>query len=134
MMSDEVEELRAHLTHLEERVTELERRLEGDEVPDVDEGLRGFVESFNPTSHTQRALSIAYYLENFRDNETFTVADIEEGYRECRVKPASNMSDVLGRMEGRDWLLRDGTEGQTQLWRLTATALETVEEGTHNDT
>ena len=58
--------------------------------------------------------------------------DIEGGYRECRVKPAGNMSDVLGRMEERDWLLRDGKEGQTQLWRLTATALDTDEEEVKN--
>lgn len=127
-MSDEVEELRSQMNQLQERVTELERRLDGDEEPEAAEGIREFVESFDPSSHTERALSIAYYLETYRDKEEFTVGDIEDGYQECRVKPASNMSDVLGRMEGRDWLLRDGTNGQTQLWRLTATALETVEE------
>lgn len=127
-MSDEVEELRSQMNRLQERVTELERRLDGDEEPEATEGIREFVESFGPSSHTERSLGIAYYLETYRDKEKFTVGDIEDGYRECRVKPASNMSDVLGRMEGRDWLLRDGTNGQTQLWRLTATALETVEE------
>ncbi|WP_280535510.1 hypothetical protein [Halopenitus sp. POP-27] len=131
-MSDEVEELRSQMNQLQERVTELERRLNGDEEPEAAEGIREFVESFDPSSHTERSLSIAYYLETYRDKEKFTVSDIEDGYRECRVKPASNMSDVLGRMEGRDWLLRDGTNGQTQLWRLTATALEIVEEELNN--
>ncbi|MFC6719172.1 hypothetical protein ACFQGT_02650 [Natrialbaceae archaeon GCM10025810] len=131
-MSNEVEELQTQITQLEERVIELEQRLNGDEEPEATEGIREFVESFNPSSHTERALSVAYYLESYRGKETFDVADIEEGYRECRVKPASNMSDVLGRMEGRDWLLRDGTDGQTQLWRLTATALKTVEEEINN--
>lgn len=127
-MSNEVEELRTQINQLEERVTELENRLDGSAEPEAIEGIREFVESFDPSSHTERALSIAYYLESFRDEERFTVGDIEDGYRECRVKPASNMSDVLGRMEERDWLLRDGKEGQTQLWRLTATALETIEQ------
>ena len=133
-MSDEGEELRSQMNQLQERVTELERRLDGDEEPDAAEGIREFVESFDPTSHTERSLSIAYYLETYRDKEKFTVGDIEDSYRECRVKPASNMSDVLGRMEGRDWLLRDGTNGQTQLWRLTASALETVEEEINDGT
>jgi hypothetical protein len=133
-MSDEVEELRSQMNQLQERVTELELRLDGDEEPEAAEGIREFVESFDPTSHTERSLSIAYYLEMYRDKGNFTVGDIEDGYRECRVKPASNMSDVLGRMEGRNWLLRDGTNGQTQLWRLTASALETVEEGNNDGT
>jgi len=131
-MSNEVEELRTQMNQLEERVNELERRLDGDVEPEVNEGIREFVESLNPSSHTERALGVAYYLETYRDKETFTVSDIEDGYRECRVKPASNMSDVLGRMAERDWLLRDGKEGQTQLWRLTATALETFEQEANN--
>jgi hypothetical protein len=133
-MSDEGEELRSQMNQFQERVTELERRLDGDEEPDAAKGIREFVESFDPSSYTERSLSIAYYLETYRDKEKFTVGDIEDGYRECRVKPASNMSDVLGRMEGRNWLLRDGTNGQTQLWRLTASALETVEEEINDGT
>lgn len=131
-MSNEVEELRIQVNQLEERINELERRLNGNQEPEADEGIREFVESLDSSSHTERALGVAYYLETYRGKETFTVGDIEEGYRECRMKPASNMSDVLGRMENRDWLLRDGKDGQTQLWRLTATALETVEEGINN--
>lgn len=131
-MSNEVEQLQSELTELKERVTELEHRLNGQNQPEAAEGIREFVESFNPSSHTERSLYIAYYFESYRGKESFTVGDVEEGYRECRVKLASNMSDVLGRMEERDWLLRDGTDGQTQLWRLTATALETVEERDNN--
>lgn len=133
-MSEEVKELRSQVKQLQERVTELERHLDGKEEPEVADGIRKFVESFGPSSHTERALSVAYYLESYRGKENFTVGNIEDGYRECRVKPASNMSDVLGRMEDRDWLLRDGTNGQTQLWRLTATALETVEEEINDGT
>lgn len=131
-MNNEVEEFRTELNELKERVSELEHRLNGQARPEAAEGIREFVESFDPSSHTERSLGIAYYLESYRGKESFTVGDIEEGYRECRVKPASNMSDVLGRMEGRDWLLRDGKDGQTQLWRLTATALDSVQKEVNN--
>jgi TolA-binding protein len=133
-MSNEIKQLQKQMNQLEERVNELEQRLNGSKEPEADEGIREFVESLNPSSHTKRALGVAYYLETYRNKEVFTVGDIEEGYRDCRTKPASNMSDVLGRMEDRDWLLRDGKEGQTQLWRLTATALETIEEEINDDT
>lgn len=133
-MNNEVEELRTEVTKLKSRVTELENRLNGQSEPEPVGGIREFVASYDPSSHTERSLCMAYYLESFRDQEDFTVADIEEAYRECRIKPASNMSDVLGRMEEREWLLRNGKDGQTQLWRLTAKALEIVEEGVNNGT
>lgn len=132
-MSDQVKQLQSQVDQLEERITELEKRLDGGETVEAEEDLRAFVESLGPSSHTERSLYIAYYMEKYRDEDTFTVEDIEEGYRECRVKSAGNMSDVLGRMEERDWLLRDGKQGRTQLWSLTATALNNVKEELNND-
>ena len=132
-MSEEINELRGQVDHLEERVTELEHRLDGQDPPEADQWLRGFVESFEPTSHTERSLCVAYYLETHRNRDNFTVSNIEEGYRDCRVKPAGNMSDVLGRMNDQDWLLRDGTDGQTQLWRVSARGQEVVLDGVNND-
>lgn len=128
-MSDSTEDLKEQVKELEQRVTELENRLDGTDKPTAGAGLKGFVEENNPSSHTERSLYIAYYLEMHRGLDEFTVGDIEDAYREARVQPAGNMSDVLGRMEDRDWILRAGTEGRTQLWKLTATALKTVEEG-----
>ena len=133
-MNSEVEQLRDELAQVEERVTELENRLGDTGTPEAVEGLREFVETHGPSSHTERSLSIAYFLEAYRDKEQFTVNDIEEGYRECRVQVADNMSDVLGRMEDQDWLLRDGKEGQTQLWRLSAPGQGKIEEEVSNGT
>lgn len=127
-MSDEVQQLREEISELTERVDEIERRMnqEGEQTYTGD--LREFVESFQPDSHTERSLAIAYYIEQFRGQENFTVDAIKDGYRECRVKSPANMSDVLGGMEENEWLLRDGKEERKQLWRLTATAQEEVEE------
>ena len=133
-MNSEVEQLRDELGRVEERVTELENRLDGSDTPEAVEGLREFVETCRPSSHTERSLSIAYFLETYRDREQFTVDDIKEGYRECRVQVADNMSDVLGRMENQGWLLRDGKEGQTQLWRLSAPGQGKIEEEMNNGT
>ena len=58
-MTNEVEELRAQVTELKERVTELENRLDGTAENESTEGIREFVESFEPSSHTERSLSIA---------------------------------------------------------------------------
>lgn len=133
-MSEEIEELRTQVKDLQERVSELEQRLDGGGSQEDAGDIRQFVESLNPSSHTERSLAIAYYLETYRGQENFTVNDIEEGYRECRVQAAGNMSDVLGRMEGNNWLLRDGKENRKQLWRLTANGLDKVEEAIEDGT
>lgn len=131
-MSNSTEDLENKVEDLNQRVTELENRLSSNDQPTAGTDLKGFVEQKNPSSHTERSLYIAYYLETHRGLDEFTVSDIEDAYRECRVQPAGNMSDVLGRMEDREWILRTGTEGRSQLWKLTATALKTVEEGSDN--
>jgi hypothetical protein len=131
-MTDSAESLENQVEELEQRVSELENRLDGTDEPTVGAGLQEFVEEKNPSSHTERSLYIAYYLETQRGLDEFTVSDIEDAYRECRVQAAGNMSDVLGRMEGQNWLLRAGTEGRAQLWKLTTTALEYIEGGSEN--
>ena len=127
-MNEGLEELRTQVEDLQERISELEQRLDGGRSQEATGDIRQFVESLNPSSHTERSLAIAYYLESYRGLENFTVNDIENGYHECRVQTGSNMSDVLGRMEGNNWLLRDGKENRKQLWRLTASGLNKVEE------
>ena len=131
-MSDSAESLEEQVEELKQRVTEIENRLDGTDQPTAGATLREFVEENDPSSHTERSLYIAYYLETQRGVGEFTVGDIEDAYRECRVQPAGNMSDVLGRMEDRDWVLRAGTDGRAQLWKLTGTALNTVEEDSNN--
>lgn len=133
-LEQENAEQATELDRLSERVAELERRMNGDTDLDYVGDLRTFVESFEPKSHQERSLAIAYYLERFRGEENVTVRDIKEGYRDCRVPSLNNPSQMLAEMEQKGWLLRDGTAGRTQLWRLTATAQELVEQRVNDDT
>ncbi|MUV56247.1 hypothetical protein [Halogeometricum sp. CBA1124] len=129
-----MEALSEQVEQLTKRVSEIERRIDGKEELSYTGSLRAFVESFEPESHTQRALVIAYYTEQFSERENFTIDDIKDGYRECRVKPPANMSDVLAGMGENDWLLRDGKQNGKQLWRLTSTAQSLVRERTTDGT
>lgn len=122
-------DLRNELEDLKERVARIEAMLE--ENPDAASDatdLQSFVREFGPSTHSERAVAIAYYLEHYEGQENFTTPDIEEGYRACRMSLPANMSDVLNKAEKQGWVMRDGQEGQKQVRKLTIDGLDMVEE------
>lgn len=48
--------------------------------------LREFVDQFNTTAHMDFILLIGYYLEKYRGQDSFTVADIKKAYDDMREK------------------------------------------------
>jgi len=129
----EVEELQQEVSELRKRVERLEERLQEGGPPVDASSLRPFVESTDPSSHTERALAIGYYLDFYMGEADFTVGDIEEGYTECRLQPPSNPSDVLGRAENNGWLVKTGSEGRTILWRVSAEGQRLIESKLEQD-
>jgi cell division septum initiation protein DivIVA len=126
-MSNEIETLQERVQQLEERVKTLEQKFQSGE-PIGASDLRSFVEDVEPTTHVERAIAIGYYLEKSQGFNNFTIEDIEEGYRECKIQKPANPSDVLANAEGRGWMMRDGKEDHYQLWVLTRDGENTIEE------
>mgnify|MGYP006304814815 FL=1 len=122
-------ELRQEVKDLKERVSKLEAKLE--DQPDIASkaiDISTFVQEFDPSTHAERAAAIAYYLENFEEQEQFTREDIEESYKRCRMNLQSNMSDVLASCEKKGWVMREGKDGNTNIRKLTMNGLNMVEE------
>ena len=130
-MSDTVEALREQVQALEERVATLEARIESGDRPTRETDLRALVEQFDPSTHVERAVVIGYHLETHQGRENFTIEDIEEGYRTCKMQKPSNTSDVLANAEQRGWAMRDGKEDHYQLWVVTREGEQIVEEVIH---
>lgn len=124
-MSDTTD-LEVRIEELESRVGELEQLIHNGQASDDVTGMREFVNDVNPETHTERALSIAYYLDQYQGQENFTSKDIEEGYRTCRVQKPANMSDVLADLEAQESAMDDGKDGQTRLRRLTEDGLTKI--------
>lgn len=125
----ESEELREQLNELEDRVERLESLVEEEPSRLEDtRDMRTFVRDFDPDTHTERALAIGYYLEEYEGVEAFSTGDIEDGYRRCRLNTPANMSDVLGSCVEREWMHDYGKDGQVRLRRLTNEGLEHVME------
>lgn len=127
-MSDDVEALREQVQLLEERVAAIEDRFESGEEPKESTDLRSFVETVEPSTHVERVVTIGYYLESQKGYDNFTLEDIEEGYRTCKIQPPANPSDALANAGERSWLMRDGKDDRYQLWMLTREGEQYVEE------
>jgi hypothetical protein len=131
---DEIEELRSFVADLDERVTELERRLDGGEKIEATDGISEFVESVDPSSHKERTLAIGYYYETYRGYENFTNDDIEEGYRESRIPRPANIRDVMSKLNNKEgWTIQDGKEGRKTQYRISKKGQEWIEEQLEDD-
>jgi len=132
-MSDTAD-VKTRIEELETRVSELEQLVHDGKASNDVTGLREFVDSIDPDTHAERALAIAYYLEQYQRQENFTSKDIANGYRTIRVQKPANMSDVLSDLEEKGWAMEDGKDGQTRLRRLTTDGLDVIEEVTGDGT
>ncbi|RYJ08280.1 hypothetical protein ELS19_17140 [Halogeometricum borinquense] len=122
-------DIEERLSKLEERVNTLEDQVNG-QAHQMSKGeLRSFVEEWDPTTHKERAVVIGYFIEHGRGDGKFTMEDIAEGYRECKIPEPANMSDVLSNAEDSGLLMRSGKEGRLQNWMLTADGEQFVTEG-----
>lgn len=130
----EDENLRLRVEELEERVTELENRLDGGGDVQTADGISEFVQSVNPSNHQERALAIGYYYETYRDYENFTNSDIEEGYRECRIPRPGNIRDVMNKLNKQEgWTMEDGKDGRATQWIVSRDGQEWIEEARNNE-
>lgn len=127
-MSDNVGALRERVQQLEERLETIEKRFESGDVPRETADLRAFIEWVDPSTHIEHVVTIGYHLEIQQGHENFTVEDIKEGYRTCKIQKPANTSDVLANAEKHSWLMRDGKDEHYQLWMLTREGEQYVEE------
>lgn len=130
-MPDE-DQLEARIDDLEARVGDLEQLVHDGAAGDDVTGMREFVDQTDPDSHPERALAIAYYLDQYQGYENFTRTDIEDGYRTCRTQKPANLSDTLAALEDKGWAMDDGKDGKSRLRRLTGDGLDVIEEEIDN--
>ena len=130
-MEDELQKIRGELDALRSRVAELEKQIQdGGSAFTTASDLRSFVEATDPSSNTERALAICYYLEFHDDSKGITSRKLDERYKECRLPPPANSSDVLRRAGENGWLMRRDEEEGSTLWCVTADGQQIIENRT----
>ncbi len=87
-----------------------------------------FASSFEPKSHPQRFLTVAYYLYKWEDRD-ITYDDLEEYYRKARWPMPSNPRDVAGDLV-RDGYIEDaGRVNGKKAFRILQKGIKFVENG-----
>lgn len=129
-----VEGLAARVGQLEERLTELERRLGGG-APTVSPMVQAkklsakeFLMTKNVTSELQRVAALAFFLERHEGVTSFNVADLESAFRSAREKLPKNMNDAVNKNIARGFFMEAAEKKDSRkAWVLTATGERFVE-------
>lgn len=118
--STELKEIRDSLRSLDERL----RKLEG-QPPDgprgngKDETAKQFLLKKNVSSGTDKTFVLAYYLENFRDLEAFTVEEIIDAFREAKEPIPVNPNASLDKNVGKEYIMEADLKNGKKSWTLT---------------
>lgn len=127
------ENLRQEVEELKDRVSALEKKIEDDPTTvSRSMDLSTFVRNFSPSSHPERVTAIAYYLEAYQDQDTFTTSDISEAYESARLQKPSNISDSIASAERKGWVHRKGKDGKATVRQLTKGGIDMIEEVMHD--
>jgi hypothetical protein len=76
---------------------------------------------------TDKALVLAFWLEEHEGRETFTSTDLKDAFGKAREPAPTNTSDVVGRLEAAGKVMKSGASGKTQSYKLTTTGVSEVE-------
>jgi len=129
-------DIKVRIKNLEERVSFLEGRLSGEESHSNQHGERSrglsvneFLKSKNLVDDVKRTLAIAYWLDHYRDLESFIYSDIQEGFRTAKLKVPSNVNDKIN-MNVRNGHLAEEKEKREgkKAWYITSSGIQYVEE------
>ena len=80
------------------------------------------------TSLMDKAVVLAYWLEEYQGNESFTSADLKNAFLSAREPAPVNPSDVVAKLEAARKLMKGDRIGKAQSYRLTRTAINEVNE------
>lgn len=78
------------------------------------------------TSLMDKAVVLAYWLEEYQGNESFTSADLKTAFLSAREPAPANPSDVVAKLETARRLMKGEKIGKAQSYRLTRTAMNEV--------
>ncbi len=130
MEKTELETMKEKLANHESRLQTIEKMLEGKtNIAPRRTALNEFLLQKKPTNDVEKTLVIAYYLEIYKDVKVFSAADIEQGYREAREPPPSNINDKINLNIKKGYLTEvPEKKDNKKAWSLTNSGLKSVEE------
>jgi hypothetical protein len=81
----------------------------------------------NASSFTEKAIVLAYWLEEYQQQPTFSSADLKNAFEQAREKLPKNTSDLVANLEESARVMKTEKVGAVQHYRLTSTAVTDIE-------
>lgn len=129
----ELEEFARRLASLEERVRDLELRI--DTRPSLPAGstkplsIREFLNAVRPTTDVERTLFIGHYLEKSELNGPFNIDDLRGGFSKAKETRPANLNDAVNKNIQKGLMMLAGErKGGTKAWVLTNSGEQFVSE------
>ncbi len=131
-----MDNLEQRIEKLENRVEDLEKSLSGTvrlenaiSKPKERLSINEFLNTKNLSDDVKRTLAIAYWLDYFEKMESFSSADIQDGFRAARFKLPSNVNDKINMNVKNGHLAEEKKKKDgKKAWYVTNSGAEYVEE------
>jgi hypothetical protein len=94
------------------------------------ESIVEFIREKQPSSHVDKLLVVAYYLEGFKGYQNFTIQDIQSAFTQARLSLSSNTAAFISECVRQGLLLElDSKKDGLKAYRLTISGIDRVEKG-----
>lgn len=141
-----VRELNSKIAELEKRISILEDKIE-QRLYDLDskaesapptkkskpKSIKEFFLEKGPKSGVNKTIVIGYYLEIYNEYKSFTVKDIEKGFKEAREKAPDNTSLSVYMNANKGFFAEVEEKNGNKAYELTETGIKYVDNGLKKD-
>ena len=76
---------------------------------------------------TQKAVVLAYWLEEYQQKSTFTSSDLRGAFEQAREQAPRNLSDLVAKLEATARIMKAEKVDAVQYYRLTGSAMQEVD-------
>jgi hypothetical protein len=119
-----IKELESRLNSHEIRISQLESSFQTKPAVEIKKlSIKEFILGRNTKDDQQKTtLAIGYFLEKFKNYDSFNIKDIEQGFRDAKIKPPQNINDKVNKNIAKGFIMEtEGKKDNKKAWVLTAT-------------
>jgi len=87
-----------------------------------------FFRKISPKTDVSRVLAAGYFLEKFKDQDSFTASEISETVRGAKIPPPRNTNDAINKNIKKGYIMPSGDKEGKMAFVLTSDGEETIAE------
>jgi len=87
-----------------------------------------FFKKISPKTDLDRVLAAGYFLEKFKNQDSFTASEISNTVREAKITPPSNTHDSINKNIKKGYMMPSGDKEGKMAFVLTSDGEETIAE------